>query len=78
MKTGVFRWSFLYKLLPTTSGPQKFSKIIGLKVAYFHLPSKQNIQNRKHEFIFMKSSFCIDKIKNVRQFSEKYFSKNGP
>ena len=28
---------FLYELLPTTYGPQKFSKIRLLKVNYFHL-----------------------------------------
>ena len=26
----------------------------------------------------MQLSFFINKIKNLREFSEKYFSKNGP
>ena len=45
---------------------------------YFHFPSTKNIPNWKHELIFMHLSFFINKIKNLRQFSERYFSKNGP
>ena len=36
---------FWYELLPTTSGPRKFSKIRGLKVTYFHFPITKNIPN---------------------------------
>ena len=34
-----------HELLPITYGPQKFSKIRGLKVTYFRLPSKKIIPN---------------------------------
>ena len=80
---GTYKWVnwapifFWYKLLPTTSGPWKFPKLRGLKVTYFHFPGTKNIQNWKHELI-MQLSFFINNIKNLRQFSEKYFSKNGP
>ena len=35
----------LIELLPTTYGPQKFSKIRVLKANYFHLHSKKDIPN---------------------------------
>ena len=44
---GLYKWVnsatifFWYELLPTTFGPQKFSKIRSLKVTYFHFPSKK-------------------------------------
>ena len=47
---GIYKWVnlvpifFWYKLLPTTSGPWKFSKIRGLKVTYFHFPNKKIFQ----------------------------------
>ena len=65
-------------LIRTTSNYFWASEIRGLKVTYFHFPSTKNIPNWKHELIFMQLSFFINKIKNLRQFSEKYFSKNGP
>jgi hypothetical protein len=64
----------LIELLPTTYGPQKFSKIRVLKVAYFHLHSKKYPKLKNRAIII----FFINNIKTLHQFSEKYFSKNGP
>ena len=79
IKRSKFRINIL--LIQATSNyfwASKVLKIRGLKVTYFHFPSTKNIPNWKHELVFMQLSFFINKIKNLRQFSEKYFSKNGP
>ena len=69
---------FWYQLvLPTTYGPQKFSKSRVLKVNYFYLPREEITQNWNHGLIFMLVLFSINEIKNLRQFSEKQSPNMG-
>ena len=58
--------------------PRKFSKIWFLNVNNFHLSRVKIDPNWNHELILMQLLFWINKIKNLHQFSDNHFSKNGP
>ena len=69
---------FWYELLPTASGPWKFSKIRGLKITYFHFPSTKNIPNIEN----MRQFFCnyhslIIKLKIYVNFQKNISPKMG-
>ena len=68
-------------LIQTTSNYFWASEVLKkqrFKSHLFSFSQNNKFPNWKHELIFMQILFFINKTKTLRQFSEKYFSKNGP